>query len=43
MGRESLVDIATCYLLDDYGIESWWGREFPHPSRPILGSARPPI
>jgi hypothetical protein len=29
--------IATGYGLDGPGIESWWGRDFPHPSRPALG------
>ena len=28
---------ATRYGLDGLGIESWWGRDFPHPSRPALG------
>jgi hypothetical protein len=27
----------------DVGIESLWGREFPHPSRPDLGHIQPPI
>jgi hypothetical protein len=31
------VGIATDYGLDSPGIESWWGREFPHLSRPVLG------
>jgi len=25
------------------GIESWWGRDFPHPSRLALRSTQPPI
>jgi len=25
------------------GIESWWGREFPPPSRPSLRPIQPPI
>jgi hypothetical protein len=29
-GRDSSVGIATRYELDGPGIESWWGREFPH-------------
>jgi len=28
---------------DWLGIESWWGRDFPHPSRPVLGSTQPPV
>jgi len=35
-GRDSSVVIATRYGLDGPGIESWWGRDFPHPSRPAL-------
>ena len=27
--------IATGYGLDGLGIESVWGRDFPHPSRPV--------
>jgi hypothetical protein len=37
MGRCSSVGIATCYGLDGPGIESRWGRDFPHPSRPAVG------
>jgi len=43
MGRDNSVSIATRYELDDSGIESRWGRDFPHPSRPALGSTQPPI
>jgi hypothetical protein len=35
--RDSSVGIATRYGLDGPGIESRWGRDFPHPSRPALG------
>ena len=37
-GRDSSVGIATRYGLDGPGIESRWGRDFPHPSRPALGA-----
>jgi hypothetical protein len=37
------VGIATRYGLDGPGIESWRGRDFPHPSRPALGSIQPPV
>jgi hypothetical protein len=36
VGRDSSVDIATRYKLDGPGIESQWGRDFQHPSRPAL-------
>ena len=37
MGRDSSVDIATeLYGLDGPGIESRWGRDFPHLSKPTL-------
>ena len=37
MGRNSSVSIATLYGLDGRGINSWWGWDFPHLSRPALG------
>jgi hypothetical protein len=43
VGRDSSVGIATGYEVDGPGIESRWGRDFPHPSRPAVGSAQPPI
>ena len=42
-GRDSAVGIATRYGLDGPGIESQWGRDFPHPSRPALGPTQPPV
>jgi hypothetical protein len=42
-GPGSLVGIATGYGLDGPGIESRWGRDFPHLSRPGLGPTQPPV
>ena len=42
-GPRSVVDIATAYGLDDPGIESRWGRDFPHLSRPALRPTQPPV
>ena len=36
-GPGSVVGIATGYGLDGPGIESRWGRDLPHLSRPALG------
>ena len=41
VGRDSSVGIATRYGLDGPGIESRWGRDFPHPSRPALVPTQP--
>ena len=41
--RDSSVGIATRYGMDGPGIESRWGRDFPHPSRPALGPTQPPV
>ena len=42
-GRAGVVDIATRYGLDGPGIESHWGRYFPHPSLPALRPTQPLI
>jgi len=43
IGRDSSVCIATRYGMDGPGIESWWGRDFPHRCIPALGPTQPPI
>ena len=43
VGQDSSVGIATHYGLDGPGIDSRWGRDFPHPSRPALGPTQLPI
>ena len=35
--------INNGYGLDGPGIESRWGRDFPHLSRPDLGPTQPPV
>jgi hypothetical protein len=42
-GPGSSVDIATGYGLDGPGFESWWGRDFPHLSRPGLQPTQSPV
>ena len=42
-GRESVNGIVTGYGLDGPGIESWWARVFPNPSRPALEPTQPPV
>jgi hypothetical protein len=43
MARDSSIVIVTRYGLDGPGIESRWGRAFPHSSRPALGPNQPGI
>ena len=43
VGRDSSVAIATLYGLDGPGIESGWGRDSIHPSRPTLWPTQPPL
>jgi hypothetical protein len=43
MGPGSVVGIATNYGLDGPGIESPWGRDFPHLSRPALRPTQPSV
>jgi hypothetical protein len=43
VGRDSVVGIVTRYEQDCPGIESRWGRDFQHSSRPALGPAQPPV
>jgi hypothetical protein len=42
-GTGSIVGIATAYGLDGPGIESQWGRDFLHLSRPTLRPTQPPV
>jgi hypothetical protein len=42
VGRDSSVGTATRCELDGPGIESRWGRDFQHPSRPALRPTQPP-
>jgi hypothetical protein len=42
-GPGSSVGIATGYGLDGPVIESRWGRDFPHTSRPALGPTQTPV
>jgi hypothetical protein len=41
--RDSSVGTAIRYGLDGQDIESRWGRDFLHTSRPGLGPTQPPI
>jgi hypothetical protein len=43
VGRDSSVGIETGYALDGPGIESRWGRSFPHLSRPALVPTQPSV
>ena len=43
LGRDSAVGIVTRYRLDGPEIESQWGQDIRHLSRPALGPTQPPI
>jgi hypothetical protein len=43
VGRDSSVGFANGYGMDRPGIESRWGRDFPHPSKPVLWPTQRPI
>ena len=42
-GPGSVVGIASAYGLDGLEIESRWGQDFPHLSRPALRPTQPPV
>jgi len=42
-GSGSSIGIVTGYGLDDPGIESQWGQDFPYLSRLALGPTQPPV
>ena len=42
-GLGSIVDIVTSYRLDGPGIESRWGQDFLHLSRPSLWPNQPSV
>jgi len=42
-GPDGSVRITTGYGLDGQGIESRWGRDLPHLSRPALGLNPTPV
>jgi hypothetical protein len=42
-GPMDIECIVSRYGLDGPGIESLWGRNFPHPSRQAPGSTQPPV
>jgi hypothetical protein len=43
VGWDSVDDTATHYGLDSLGIKSWRKQDFPHPSKPALGTAQLPV
>lgn len=42
-GAELHSPVATYYLINSRGIESWCGRDFPHLSRMALRPTQPPV
>jgi hypothetical protein len=43
MGQNSVVGVVTRYRLGGLGVESHYGQDFPHPSRPALGPTQPSV
>jgi hypothetical protein len=43
VGQDSVVDIATGYVLECPEILSGWDRKFPYPSRSAVPSCQPPV
>ena len=43
VGRDNSVGMATRKGPGGPGIESWWGRDFPHPFRLTLVPTQPPV
>ena len=43
VGRVSSVGVATRYGLDSPGMESRWGRDFPHPSSLAMRPTQPSV
>lgn len=43
LGQDDVVSIAASYGVGGAVIESQWRRDFPHPSRPVLGTAQPAL
>jgi hypothetical protein len=38
-----LMEPIMYYVPVRPGMESWWGLDFPHPSRPVLRPTQPPV
>jgi hypothetical protein len=43
VGRDSGVNMASDYGMDGPGIETQWGRVFPHPSGLLQEPTQPPV
>jgi hypothetical protein len=43
VGWDHVIVVACRYGGDGLGIDSWWGRDFPHPSRLTLGPTTLPV